>query len=115
MTKFLKEERELRSSIFDWTKEIQNLRKAIIVADYELMTNVDAILSEYKHFNDSGFRPKNKKNQFSDLLKQQIEERYLYERMVTPVDNDYILAITNFRKKKNLTLLKQEHYKQYLD
>lgn len=69
MIKFLKEERELRSSIFDWSKELQTLRKAIIVADYELMTNVDSILSEYKHFNEAGFRPKKKKHQFHDCLK----------------------------------------------
>jgi hypothetical protein len=35
--------------------------------------------------------------------------------MVTPVDNDYILAIINLKKKKNLALLKQDHYEQYLN
>ncbi len=105
----------MRSSIFDWGKEMQTLRKNIINADYNLMTNVDSILSEYKHFNEAGFKPKKKKNQFSDQLKDQIEQKYLYQKMVTPVDNDYILAIINLKKKKNLALLKQDHYEQYLN
>lgn len=34
MVKFVKEERELRYCIYDWGKEILNLRKNIMNADY---------------------------------------------------------------------------------
>ena len=35
--------------------------------------------------------------------------------MCTPVDNDYIMAILNFKKKQTLTLLKQEHFEEFLN
>ena len=44
MTKFIKEERELRSLIFDWGKELLTLRKTIINADYSLITTFDSII-----------------------------------------------------------------------
>lgn len=69
MTKFVKEERELRSSLFDWGKELLSLRKAIIAADYSLMSTLEGILSEYKSFNDSVFQLKKKKYNFMEHIK----------------------------------------------
>jgi len=36
MVKFVKEERELRYSIYDWGKELLNLRKNAMGSDYNL-------------------------------------------------------------------------------
>lgn len=41
MTKFVKEERELRALIFDWGREILSMRKSIMNADYALMTSFE--------------------------------------------------------------------------
>jgi hypothetical protein len=65
MTKFVKEERELRCAIFDWGKEIISLRKAVMNSDYSLMVELEGILADYKSFNDSIFQLKNKKYNFS--------------------------------------------------
>ncbi len=40
MAKFVKDERELRYSIYDWGKELLNLRKNIMNADYGFFTEV---------------------------------------------------------------------------
>lgn len=100
----------MRSGIYDWGKEILTLRKAIINADYNLMVTFEDILKEYKIFNDSVFQLKKKKNTFAQSLKEEIERKYLFENICTPVDNDYIMAILNFKKKQTITLLKQKNY-----
>jgi len=40
MTKFVKEEKELRLSIFDWSREVVGLRRSVMNADYGLMTEL---------------------------------------------------------------------------
>ena len=72
MAKFVKEERELRYSIYDWGKELLNLRKNAMGADYNLFVELEGILGEYKHFNDTVYQLQKKKFNFAERLKGNI-------------------------------------------
>jgi hypothetical protein len=72
MAKFVKEERELRYSIYDWGKELLNLRKNSMGADYNLFVELEGILGEYKHFNDTVYQLQKKKFNFAERLKGNI-------------------------------------------
>lgn len=110
MTKFVKEERELRALIFDWGREILSMRKSIMNADYALMTSFEETLGQFKNFNGSVFRLKKRKSTFEEQLKDQIEKRFKLDKMCTPIDTDYIRGILSFKKKQNFTLLQPSQY-----
>lgn len=92
-----------------------NLRKNIMSADYAFFNELEAILTEYKNFNDTVYQLQKKKYNFVDRLKKNIESNYLFEKLCTPLDNDYIVSILNFKAKGSITLLKQEDYEQFIN
>jgi hypothetical protein len=115
MAKFVREERELRFSIYDWGKEILNLRKNVMNADYAVFTELEAVLTEYKHFNDTVYQLQKKKSNFCERLKANIEDNFLFERLCTPLDNDYIMSVLNFKNKTALSLLRQQDYEYFIN
>ena len=99
MTKFVKDERQLRTLVYDWGRQLLGLRKAIINADFNLITSFDAIINEFKNFKGAIFKSKKQIFNFEEQLKEQIFKKYKIENMSTPIDNDYISAVLNFKKK----------------
>ena len=81
-----------------------------MTADRTLMSTFQEILSEFKSFNGSVFQLKKRKTNFEAQLKEQIEKKYNFENMCTPIDNDYIRGILGFKQKHNLTFLRQPQY-----
>ena len=74
------------------------------------MSNFEAILNEYKDFNASIFQLRKKKSRFEEQLKDQILKRYQIMNMCTPLDNDYISAVLNFKKKTAQIILTPKLY-----
>jgi hypothetical protein len=35
--------------------------------------------------------------------------------MLTPIENDYIIAILNFKKKQTIAQLTQKHYEEFIN
>lgn len=92
-----------------------NLRKNIMNADYGFFNELEAILTEYKNFNDTVYQLQKKKFNFVEKLKKNIESNYQFDKLCTPLDNDYIMSVLNYKTKGSISLLKQEDYEQFIN
>lgn len=92
-----------------------NLRKNTMNADYGFFSELEGVLDEYKHFNDTVYQLQKKKYNFLERLKTNIESNYLFERLCTPLDNDYISNVLNFKNKASTAILTQQDYEDFLN